>query len=81
VADVVGLEVQIEGSRVSPRLAAGATPTAPQLYEKDLQNMSIAELESHIHTLEASLKDVTPAATDDDSADDALADDSPPQPH
>jgi hypothetical protein len=43
--------------------------------------MSIAELESHIHTLEASLKDVTPAATDDDSADDALADDSPPQPH
>jgi hypothetical protein len=50
-----------------------AAPPAPQLYEKELEHMSIAELESHIRTLEAGMKDVTPAATDGDSADDAPA--------
>ena len=55
---------------------------APQLYEKELEHMSLAELESHIKTLEAGMKDVTPAAaTDDDSADDAPADKTPLQPH
>ncbi len=58
-----------------------AAPPAPQLNEKELQHMSIAELETFIREKEAKLKDVTPAATDDDSADDAPADDTPPQPH
>jgi hypothetical protein len=61
-----------------------AGPPAPQLYEKELENMSIHELQSHLHKLEASLKDVTPKAADEDgdSADDAPADDNtPPQPH
>ena len=36
-----------------------AAPPAPQLYEKELQHMSLAELKSHIKMLEASMKDVT----------------------
>jgi hypothetical protein len=58
-----------------------AGPPAPQLYEKELESMSIAELEAHLHKLEANMKDVTPAATDDESANDAPADDTPPRPH
>jgi hypothetical protein len=58
-----------------------SAPAASDSY-KQLESMSLAELEAHLHKLEANLKDVTPAATDDDSADDAPADDNtPPQPH
>jgi hypothetical protein len=57
------------------------TPAAADSY-KQLESMTVAELEAHLHKLEASMKDVTPAtATDDDSTDDAPADDTPPQPH
>jgi hypothetical protein len=58
-----------------------AAPPAPQLHNKELESMSIVELEAHLHKLEAKLKDVTPAAVDDDSAEEAPADDTPPQPH
>jgi hypothetical protein len=57
-----------------------SAPVASNNYEQ-LESMSLAELEAHLHKLEANMKDVTPAATDDDSADDAPADDTPPQPH
>ena len=50
-------------------IAATRPPAAADSY-KQLESMSLAELESHLHKLEASMKDVTPAATDDDSADD-----------
>ncbi|WGJ15776.1 hypothetical protein QEV83_05820 [Methylocapsa sp. D3K7] len=72
------------GKIIIDRAGYLAAPQAPQLYEKELQSMSLAELEGYIKTLEAKkvaqLKDVTPAATDDESADDAPADDTPP-PH
>ena len=49
---------------------------------KDLQSMSLAELEAFIRKAEAELKDVTPQApAEDDNADDAPADDTPPQQH
>ncbi|HEY8008583.1 MAG TPA: hypothetical protein VIE66_17720 [Methylocella sp.] len=61
-----------------------ACPPAPQLYEKELEQMSMAELQVFIRDAEAKkisqMKDVTPTATDDDSGDDAPADDAPP-PH
>jgi len=39
-----------------------AGPPAPQLYEKEMECMSIEELYAHLHKLEANMKDVTPAA-------------------
>ncbi len=58
---------------------------APHLYEKELEQMSMAELQVFIRDAEAKkisqMKDVTPTATNDDNADDAPADDALPQPH
>jgi hypothetical protein len=63
-----------------------AAPPAQDDAPKDLQELSLAELQKLIHDLEreraATAKDVTPPAIeDDDSADDIPADDTPPQPH
>ncbi len=58
-----------------------AAPPAQDDGHKDLQSMSLAELEAFIRKAGAKLKDVTPARPDDESADDAPADDTPPQPH
>jgi hypothetical protein len=57
-----------------------SAPVASDNY-KQLEAMTLAELEAHLHKLEANLKDVTPAATDDDSAYDAPANDTPSKPH
>jgi len=58
-----------------------AGPPAADTAYKDLQEMSLAELQAFIRKAEAELKDVTPARPEDESADDAPADDNPPQPH
>ena len=56
-----------------------SAPVASDNY-KQLESMTLAELEAHPHKLEAKLKDVTPTATDD-SADDLPADDTSRQQH
>jgi hypothetical protein len=62
---------------------AGAPPAAA--FDKELEVMSLDELQKLIGDLTreraAAAKDVTPARPDDESADDAPADDTPPQPH
>jgi hypothetical protein len=60
-----------------------AAPPAQDDGYKDLQSMSLAELEAFIRKAEAELKDITPARPDDESADDAPtpADDTSPQTH
>jgi len=59
-----------------------APPAATDAY-KDLQSMTLAELEAFIRKAEAELKDITPEPieNEDESADDTPADDTPPQPH
>jgi len=78
----VPARVRVDAAKIIvDRAGCVAGPPAPDAAHKDLQSMSLAELEAFIRKAGAKLKDVTPARPDDESADDAPADDTPPQPH